>query len=302
MPTVRERLGEWQKARSSAWSVRYATEVKRLADKIIIPALGARPLSETRREDWAQLAAGLRAKAPATATWIYTLASSFLTHAEAMGWIVANPLPRRGKGLIAPPVEARARAPSDDELVRIWQAAAGLTSKSRAFARLLIMTAARVSEVAGISAGEVNVLTGRWLLPGERAKNRNPLTIPLHPLLVAELRAIWPKGAAAAGFKLLGAVRGSGLQAPSAIKRRLDQLSGVKGWRWHDLRRSARSGMARLGVDARAAEAALNHVSDRSQLERTYDRYDYASEALAALQTWQAHVAGLIAAPATTAA
>ena len=80
-----------------------------------------------------------------------------------------------------------------------------------------------------------------------------------------------------------------------ALKRRIDKLSGVTNWRWHDLRRTARSGMSRLGVDSRAASAALNHISDRSKLERTYDRYDYQTEAIAALQRWQAHVAALVA-------
>ncbi len=48
-------------------------------------------------------------------------------------------------------------------------------------------------------------------------------------------------------------------------------------WRWHDLRRTARTGMTRLGVARDHAEAAINHVSGRSALERTYDRHDYAA-------------------------
>jgi len=48
--------------------------------------------------------------------------------------------------------------------------------------------------------------------------------------------------------------------------------------------------MAKLGIGDRAAEAALNHISDRSTLVRTYDRYDYAAEAARALRAWQAHV------------
>jgi len=42
------------------------------------------------------------------------------------------------------------------------------------------------------------------------------------------------------------------------------------------------------------AEAAINHLSGRSKLERTYDRHDYAAEIVAALSTWQGHVAGLV--------
>ena len=96
---------------------------------------------------------------------------------------------------------------------------------------------------------------------------------------------------------LLGAVPGGGLRGFSKLKARLDALSGVADWRWHDLRRTARTGMTRLGVPRDHAEAAINHVSGRSALERTYDRHDYAAETAAALSRWQAHVAALARAP-----
>ncbi len=99
---------------------------------------------------------------------------------------------------------------------------------------------------------------------------------------------------------MFGAFKGGGFRGFSSLKRRLDALLPIemKSWRWHDLRRSARTGMARLGVRPIDAEAALNHLSGRTALERGDDVHDYSAEAIAALETWQAHVAGLIAAAA----
>jgi hypothetical protein len=130
-----------------------------------------------------------------------------------------------------------------------------------------------------------------------RTKNGTPHTVPLCPLAVAELAAVWPPeqgGRAAQRRRLLGAINGGGLRGFSKLKARLDALSGVTGWRWHDLRRTARTGMTRLGVPRDHAEAAINHVSGRSALERTYDRHDYAGEIVSALGRWQTHVAGLV--------
>ena len=45
-------------------------------------------------------------------------------------------------------------------------------------------------------------------------------------------------------------------------KRLLDQLSGVTGWRLHDLRRTCVSGMARLGIAPHIADKVLNHQAD----------------------------------------
>jgi hypothetical protein len=42
------------------------------------------------------------------------------------------------------------------------------------------------------------------------------------------------------------------------------------------------------------AEAAINHVSGRSELARTYSRHDYSDEIATALKRWQAHVAALV--------
>ena len=127
-------------------------------------------------------------------------------------------------------------------------------------------------------------------------QERAPHTVPLCPLALAELEAVWPARTRRAGRAASAAARrraGGGLRGFSKLKARLDALSGVADWRWHDLRRTARTGMTRLGVPRDHAEAAINHVSGRSALERTYDRHDYAEETAVALSRWQAHVAAL---------
>jgi integrase len=238
-----------------------------------------------------------RRRAPALGASLYRVLSSFLAHAEAAGWIEAHPLPRKGAALLAPGAAPRERVLTDDELLAVWRASEELNPRPRAFVRLLVLTAAREMEVADIAAGELDRAVGRWTIPGARTKNGLSHAVPLCPLALAELAAVWPtdgeEQGAAAHRRLLGAVPGVGLRGFSKLKARLDALSGVRDWRWHDLRRTVRTGMTRLGVPREHAEAAINHVSGRSALERTYDRHDYAAEVAAALGRWQAHIAAL---------
>ena len=303
-PTVAERLTEWRALRERdphrPWSTRYAGEVRRLAEREVEPALGARPLAEVGRQDWVDLVTRTRRRAPALGASLYRVLSSFLAHAEAAGWIAAHPLPRKGAVLLAPSAAPRERVLTDEELRALWRASGELNPKPRAFVRLLILTAAREMEVADIAAGEVDRAERRWRIAGARTKNGFRHTVPLCPLALAELDAVWPgdRDGAGAGGRLLGAAPGGGLRGFSKLKARLDALSGVADWRWHDLRRTARTGMTRLGVPRDHAEAAINHVSGRSALERTYDRHDYAAETAAALSRWQEHVAALVRAPA----
>ena len=296
--TVTTRLAEWQADRISnpvnPWSDRYAAEVERAAAHDILPRLGARKLVDTTRADWTGLVAAKRKAAPAMAASLYRLASAFLTHAEASGWIEHNPLPRRGAGTLAAPPAPRERVLTDAEVLAVWKAADREPPKLRAFVRLLILTAAREAEVAQIAAGELDLAAARWTIPAERAKNGRAYTVPLCPLALAEVRTVWPNATPGPGVRLLGRSGASGFTGFSRLKERIDAASGVQAWRWHDLRRTARTGMARLGISGEHAEAAINHVSFRSKLVRTYDRHDYAAEVIAALGAWQSNVAQLV--------
>ena len=72
----------------------------------------------------------------------------------------------------------------------------------------------------------------------------------------------------------------------SKAKARLDRLSGVEGWTLHDLRRSAATHMARLGVAQEHIERVLGHVIEG--VAGTYNRYSYLPEKRAALDAWGA--------------
>lgn len=300
--TVAKRLAEWRAARTAdpaaGWSERYAEDAAEITAREIVPKLGARALTDTTRADWVGLVTAKRKKSPASASTLYRVMASFLGFAEAHGWIAAPLLPRKGVATIAPPPAARDRVLSDAELLAVWRAADREAPKLRAFVRMLILTAARELEVANLAAGEVDRDAGRWTIPGTRTKNGAPYTVPLARLALAELATVWPNAEPEPGHLLLGRTERSGFRGFSKLKARLDAASKVEGWRFHDLRHTARTGMTRLGVPRDHAEAAINHLSGRSKLERTYDRHDYAAEIIAALSTWQGHVAGLVGAAA----
>jgi integrase len=297
LPTVADRLDTWRETKAPAWSLRYKQEVDRICKSEIVPKLGKRNLNATTREDWTALIAAKHKQAPGVGSMLYRTAASFLNHAEAHGWIAVPLLPRKGLAVIAPPVAARERTLSDTELLKVWSATEDLKAKARVFVRLLLLTAAREMEVADIATGELDMDAGTWSIPGTRTKNGCGIVLPLPPLVVTDLQAVWPAHGAAAGpgWRLLGDIAGNGLRGFSKLKSRVDKAAGVTDWRWHDLRRTARTGMTRLGVSRDHAEAALNHITGRSALERTYDRHDFAPEVIAALGRWQTHVAALVA-------
>jgi hypothetical protein len=74
-------------------------------------------------------------------------------------------------------------------------------------------------------------------------------------------------------------------------KRKLDELSSVSNWVIHDLRRTAVTGMAALGVAPHVADKVLNHQAGTiSGVAAVYQRYEFLAERREALLAWSQHV------------
>jgi integrase len=80
----------------------------------------------------------------------------------------------------------------------------------------------------------------------------------------------------------------------SKSKALLDKLSGVTGWTLHDLRRTFRSNLGRLGVAPHIAERLVNHVSARTDMEQVYDRYKYLPEMKDAIERHDRFITSLL--------
>jgi integrase len=290
-PSVADRIAQWIADREREWSPRHTVQVRRTTSRDLPARLLAAPLRGTARADWFGPIETKRKTAPAQASLLYRIVSAFLNHCDLAGWIPANPLPRGGGSRLAPAPASRDRVLSDEELVMVWQAGQTQSPRVRAFISLLVLTGARREEAANIMLGELDGET--WRLPPTRSKNGQGRVVPLPGALAAAIRSLAPDGAGPS-YRPLGH-GGNAMSGYSRMKADLDKASGISGWRFHDLRRTCRTGLARLGVASEAAEAAIGHISGRSALVRTYDRHRYEEEAIAALRRWQSFVAVLIA-------
>ena len=63
----------------------------------------------------------------------------------------------------------------------------------------------------------------------------------------------------------------------------------------HDLRRTAASGMARIGIAPQVVDRVLNHTAGTIRgVARIYNRYEYGDERQAALEAWSRYVVALL--------
>jgi integrase len=176
----------------------------------------------------------------------------------------------------------RERVLSMDELRAVWKAADKVGYPFGPIVKLLILTAQRRAEVANIERGWLLLDQKAFEVPAAMYKTDRPQVVPLSAPALAVVEALpnWNNG----DFLLTTMAGKRPVSGFSRAKARLDQLSGVEGWTLHDLRRSAATHMARLGVPQEHIERVLGHAIEG--VAGTYNRYSYLPEKRAALDVW----------------
>ena len=263
-------------------------EYERLLTRFVLAPWGNRPIGSITRPEVRDVLDKIIANGtPILANRAHGAIGTLFGWAVEQEIIAASPT----LGLKAPAVEkSRDRILSDDELRSVWRAAEQIGPPYGALLQLLALTGAQRGEIAGLSWGEIDLEKRLISLPRERVKNDRAHEIPLSPQAVAVLEAL-PRSSEHYLFSFgHHPVNGFG-----RAKERFDRLCPVQSWTLHDLRRTAASGMARLGVNLPVIEKVLNHVSGSfAGVVGIYQRHDFAGEKRKALEQWGAHVESIV--------
>jgi integrase len=253
-------------------------EVARHLRKYAAP-LHPMPVDAITLRDVADLLGKIEKASGATTTnRVRSTLSACFSWAMREGLALSNPVVNTNKR----EEQTRDRVLSNDELRRIWNAAGD--GPYGTVVKLLILTGQRRGEIAQLRWSEIDA--GAITLSGERTKNKRPHVVPLGPTARALLAEQPRTGDAVFKFATW-----------STHKRLLDQRSGVSGWTIHDIRRSAATGMADIGIPPHIIEQILNHQSGhKGGVAGIYNRSSYAAEKAAALVRWDEHVASIVGA------
>lgn len=187
--------------------------------------------------------------------------------------------------------KGRDRVLTDDEIRKFYRAALTFRPEIAAPLHLLLLTGCRLREVTGMRRSEISEDGATWTIPGSRTKNHREHVVPLSaPARLCIESMIVPRSEE---FVFSPSGRAP-VDLGSKLKRRLDDEMKIPPWRVHDLRRTAASGMAGLGIPPHVVEACLNHISGaKAGVAGVYNRYAYEPEKRAALARWADHVEGL---------
>jgi len=256
-------------------------------DDIAVPAWRGRTVHDLRRRDVIDLLDSVAEEKPVMANRALAVLSKFFRWLVDRDVLAASP----AVGIKRPAEEhARERVLDDDEIRRLWLACGEIGDPARACVRLLLLTGQRHSEVTGMRRSEI--IGDLWTLPPARTKNKKTHTIPLSRQALTLIEAV-PE---IAGDYVFSTTGNAPLGHLDRAKRELDaRMNPAAPWVLHDLRRTAVSGMARLGINLPVIEKIANHTSGSFRgIVGTYQRHSFLPEMRDALQRWANHIDTLV--------
>ena len=276
-PTVadlsEEYMLKWAQVRKKTWK-----EDARILNKDVLPAWAGRKANQITKRDGILLLEEIGKRGPTISNRTLALINKMFRFGVDRGAVSRNPFDG-----IKPlyPEKAKDRALTAREITVMWKEldeAPGITNQVKKSIRMILVTAQRPGEVAGMRWEEVEGTW--WTIPGERSKNGKSHRVHLSKL------AKQCMGKAGEGYVFESTRKGKPID-PRAMSRAIkrNESFDLDPFTPHDLRRTAASQMAEAGIPRFIIGQVLNH-SEGSRITEIYDRYEYDKEKIAAMEKW----------------
>jgi integrase len=196
-----------------------------------------------------------------------------------------------------PPVRAprRDRVLSPEEIASFWQGidSAEMSDAMKNVLRFLLLTAQRESEVLEARWAEINLADRSWTIPSDKTKNGELQIVPLGSTAMEILKRA-QRRSNGSDFVFPSPI-GNQPMAPASVSRAVRNSRKaicLNDFRPHDLRRTAASMFARLGVPQEVIRKLLNHKD--YGVTAIYNRYAYDKEKRDALETWDRRLRDIV--------
>jgi integrase len=288
---VRDYLRQHIEANCSAGTYRNA---KRMLEVDVLKPWRGRSLSSISKRDVIALVDRIAERAPVHANRVLSRIGAMFNWAVDKDRIPVSP-----SGGVKPPSreKSRDRWLSDSEIVWFWRACDQIGYPFGPLFQTLLLTSQRLAETASMEYSELDLEAKLWVIPRHKAKSDRAHEVQLSDPVVALLRAQPRLGpyvfTGKTGRHVTGFTYGKNLLDAAIAELKGD--AKVEMFILHDLRRTAASGMARLGIAPQVVDRILNHSAGTIRgVAAVYNRYEFVDERRAALAAWASYVTGLL--------
>jgi integrase len=282
--TFKQVSDNWLKRHVDETGLRSAREIRRHLNTYVLPKWETRPFAGIRRRDVNELldeivdTSGVT-QADAVLATIRKLMRWYQSRDEDYTSPIVSDM-RRDKR--RPDERARNRVLSDDEIRAVWKAAEAMGHGFGAIIRLALLTGQRREKIVSMKWSDIDD-AGVWTIATEVREKGNAGAVKLpesalqiinaQPVLIGNSHVFASTDSRDAGH----------FNSWSQRKAELDKTlpADMPAWVIHDLRRTARTLMARAKVPDHIAELTLGHR--QRGIQAVYNRHEYEAEKAEAL-------------------
>ena len=307
---IEEYLEKWAKPRKRSWKAD-----EKVLFKEVKPLWGKRKAKDIVRRDILLLLDKIKERgAPIQANRVLACVRRMFNFAIERDIIPSSPC----VAIKAPSKENRRdRCLSIEEIKIFWHGLekSPMSKATRLVLKLQLVTAQRKGEIVAAEWKEIDLQTGWWTIPAEKAKNSHAHRVPLSKLaleLIEEIkilcsnsRWLFPSFSKQDKHILPTAINRAVLRGRKKITDISDLAANEScnveqsnknilpnDLTPHDLRRTAASMMTSIGVPRIVVSKILNHID--SSVTAVYDRHSYDTEKRDALERWSLKLAQII--------
>ena len=263
----------------------------------ILPAIGHLLVRDVTGSDAVDLLERVNAKYPKQVKEVLSVVNTIFAHAQAKKVVDVSPSAgiahKAISGVAGTPDRTRIML-SDAEIKALLPALSNASRPVEFAVRVLLSTAVRVQALTLAEWSHIDFEKREWLIPaGEGRKSSRDFILPLTTPVVGYFQAL-KKIAGKSLYVLPVTIKrreGAYPMPPGSINHAIDKVcaglgQNIRPFSPHDLRSTARSHFAALGVPIVVAERCLNH--NLGGLVAVYDQHDYLDERRKALELWSA--------------
>jgi len=290
------------------------SEVRRTLYGDPVPVLGERAAATITRKDVVEMVKAILDRGAnvqagtvlreLTAAYEYAIGMGRFEDDFANPGVLAKASLKVAKVRLTPEKGKRVLSDAELKLFLAWLPGSGFSTTQKNIMRFTLWTACRTGEVCLAEWKDIDLDKATWHLRDSKNGAERYVQLPRQAVdFLRQLKLNTPT------YLFPSTKTGLPLQQKSLTETKWhiknpDKVKGgrfykpeqlwldsIKDWSPHDLRRSVRTGLSRLGCRSEVAEAALGH--SRKGIEGTYDLHSYEQECREWLQRWADHMDAL---------
>ncbi|MGX5834742.1 tyrosine-type recombinase/integrase [Aeromonas piscicola] len=291
--TVSDCLNAWLESPQAIRLVKL-NEWRRQFSLHVVPAVGRFVADEMTTQHWDKVFAPMQESASTQAGMLLGKLKEVLDYAQRRGMIKTNMLASWKVKDVGTPIKSRSRYLTDEEIGRFWLAVdrTDMTDAHKIMMKLILLTGCRGVEIRIAKKADFDLVKGHWRVSDDDSKTGIGFLRGLSQQaceLFSEAFAFFPDHVYVFPPARSLDDRPMAASVLLSLAKQCGKVMGVDDWGNHDLRRTVKTVMSRIGVHPHVSEKVLGHRL--AGILAVYDQHDYVDEQRAALEQWADHVA-----------